>query len=296
MKKRLITSAVGIPLLLIVLYLYNTVIFDLVLIAACLLGYYEAFRAFGLKNEWGLMIPIGVITAVSFLGTSHAWPGFDSPETRAFSGRILVFLLITFLVVYTLWRFTKVEIVRVAGALLLCALLFFCFGTVMFLKSLFDFDVYGYTGAFVLLLSLAYAWGGDSLAYFTGRAFGKRKLCPNISPNKTVAGAIGSLFGSVLFGLLFLWLFELLMPILQPHAIFDIPGWIYASAAVAGIPAALLGMGGDLFASCIKRQVGIKDYGTLLPGQGGILDRFDSAIVVLSFVSSCVYLYMIAFV
>ena len=83
------------------------------------------------------------------------------------------------------------------------------------------------------------------------------------------------------------------MPVLQPHAVFEIPAWIYVAAAFAGIPAALLGMGGDLFASCVKRQVGIKDYGTLLPGQGGILDRFDSAIVVLGFVAGCVYLYMI---
>ena len=293
MKQRLITSAVGIPLLFAVLYLYNTVVFDIVLLAACLLGFFEAFRAFGQKDTWGLYIPVGVLTAVSFLGTSLSLPGFVTAQARELSGRILLFVFVAVLVVFTLRNFQKVEIAKVAGALLLCGLLYFCFGTVVFLKALLPFESYGYLGAFILVLSLAYAWGGDSFAYFAGRAFGKKKLCPNISPNKTVAGGVGALFGSVVFGLLFVWLFELAMPALQPHAVLEVPGWIYAVTAVAGIPASLLGMGGDLFASCVKRQAGIKDYGTILPGQGGILDRFDSAITVLGFVAGCVYMYLL---
>ena len=293
MKQRLITSAVGIPLLFGVLYLYNTAVFDIVLLAACILGFYEAFRAFGQKNTLGLFVSVSVLTAVSFLGTSLGVPGFDSALSRELSTRILMFVFVTVLVIFTLRNFQKVEIAKVAGALLLCILLYFCFGTVVYLKTLLPFEKYGYLGAFILVLSLAYAWGGDSFAYFAGRAFGKRKLCPNISPNKTVAGGVGALVGSVTFGLLFVWLFQLLMPVLQPHAVLEIPGWMYAATAAAGIPASLLGMGGDLFASCVKRQVGIKDYGSLLPGQGGILDRFDSAITVLGFVAGCVYAYLL---
>ncbi len=293
MKQRLITSAVGIPLLFAVLYLYNTAVFDIVLLAACLLGFFEAFRAFGQKNTLGLYIPVCILTAISFLGTSLSLPGFVTAQARELSGRILLFVFVAVLVVFTLRNFQKVEIAKIAGALLLCGLLYFCFGTVIFLKALLPFESYGYLGAFILVLSLAYAWGGDSFAYFAGRAFGKKKLCPNISPNKTVAGGVGALFGSVVFGLLFVWLFELAMPTLQPHAVLEVPGWIYAVTAVAGIPASLLGMGGDLFASCVKRQAGIKDYGTILPGQGGILDRFDSAITVLGFVAGCVYMYLL---
>ena len=293
MKQRLITSAVGLPLLLAVLYLYDTVIFDVVLLAACLIGFYEAFRAFGLTKIWGLYVPVCILTAISFLGNSLKLPGFDSIQASCLGSRILMGLFVIVLVVFTLRNFKRMDIAKLAGALLLCALLLFCFGTVLWLKALLPFDKYGYLGVFALVLSLAYAWGGDAFAYFAGRAFGKRKLCPNISPNKTVAGAVGSLVGSVVFGFLFLWLFELTMPLLQPHAVMDIPGWLYAAAAVAGIPAALLGIGGDLFASCVKRQVGIKDYGSLLPGQGGILDRFDSAIPVLGFVASCMYAYLL---
>ena len=293
MKQRLITSAVGIPLLFAVLYLYNTAVFDIVLLAACLVGFFEAFRAFGFEKAWGLSVPVSILTAVSFLGTTLGIPGFDSVQTRGLSGRILAFVFVAVLVVFTLRNFHKIDIAKMAGALLLCALLFFCFGTVLWLKVLLPFETCGYLGAFILILSLAYAWGGDSFAYFAGRAFGKRKLCPGISPNKTVAGAVGALVGSMVFGLLFLWLYEIAMPVLQPHAVLEIPGWIYAAAAAAGIPASLLGMGGDLFASCVKRQAGIKDYGTLLPGQGGILDRFDSAITVLGFVAGCVYAYVL---
>ncbi len=293
MKTRLLTSAVGIPLLFLVLYLYFTPVFDVVLLAACLIGYFEAFRAFGQKNTVGLFVAVGVLTAVSFLGTAFKIPGFASAAEMEMSRRVLFFALVAVLIVFTLRRFQQVEIAKVAGALLLCALLYFCFGTVVFLKAQLPFEKYGYLGAFVLVLSLAYAWGGDTFAYFTGRAFGKRKLCPNISPNKTVAGAIGAIFGSIVFGVLFLWLYQLLMPTLQPDAVLEIPGWIYVAVAIAAIPASLLGMGGDLFASCVKRQVGIKDYGSILPGQGGILDRFDSAIPVLGFVAGCVYVYML---
>ncbi len=292
MKKRLLTTAVGLPLLFVVLYAYNTLVFDVVILAACLLGYFEAFRAYGQKKTAGLLVTVGVLTAVAFLAPTFFHDVFVDAQSRELLSRILCFVLVAALVVFTLRHFLEIDIAKVAGALLLCALLYFCFGTVLYLKTVFPFAQYGYLGAFVLLLSLAYAWGGDSFAYLAGCAFGKRKLCPNISPNKTVAGGIGALAGSVVFGTLFLWIYTLLMPVLQPQAVLAVPGWLYVAVALMGIPASLLGMGGDLFASCVKRQVGIKDYGTLLPGQGGILDRFDSLIPVFSFVSACVYVYL----
>lgn len=293
MKKRLITTAVGLPVLFLVLYAYSTVIFDLVLLAVCMLGYYEAFRAYGQKHTVGLYGVLCLLTAASWIGPAVDGVLFADAQQREYTGRILLFVLVASLVIFTLRHFQQIDIAKVAGSLLLCGLLYFCFGTVLYLKTVFPFENYGYLGAFILLLSLAYAWGGDSFAFLAGKAFGKRKMCPHISPNKTVAGGIGALVGSVLFGLLFLWGYIRLMPVLQPHAVLQVPGWVYFAAAAAAVPASLLGMGGDLFASCVKRQVGIKDYGTILPGQGGILDRFDSVIPVLTFVSGCVYAYLL---
>lgn len=293
MKQRLITTAVGLPLVFIVLYAYFTPVYNIVLLAACLLGYYEAFRAYGQKGCGGLYATVAVLTAVSFVGPAFFGNFFAAPLRRELLGRIQVFVLVAALIVFALRHFQRVDLAKIAGSLLLCGLLYFCFGTALYLKQLLPFAQYGYLGAFLLLLALAYAWGGDSFAYLAGRAFGKRKMCPNISPHKTVAGGLGAPVGSILFGLLFLWAYIALMPTLQPQAVLTVPAWAWWAVAAAAIPASLLGMAGDLYASCVKRQVGIKDYGTILPGQGGILDRFDSAIPVLGFVAGLVCLYLL---
>lgn len=112
----------------------------------------------------------------------------------------------------------------------------------------------------VLLGVLAVA-AGDTFAYFTGRAIGRRKLAPAISPNKTVEGAVGGLLGSVGCSVLFAYGF--------------LPGVSAGYAAAAGAAVGFFGQGGDLFESLVKRAAGVKDSGTILPGHGGLLDRAD---------------------
>jgi phosphatidate cytidylyltransferase len=112
----------------------------------------------------------------------------------------------------------------------------------------------------VLLGILAVA-AGDTAAYFTGRAIGRRKLAPAVSPNKTVEGAVGGLLGSVGCSVLY------------AHGF--LPGVPAGYAAAAGAAVGIFGQAGDLFESLIKRAAGVKDSGTILPGHGGILDRAD---------------------
>lgn len=120
-------------------------------------------------------------------------------------------------------------------------------------------------GRTAMLLCFAGPLAGDTLAYFIGSRFGKRKLCPAISPHKTVIGSIAGLAGGALGGLVtwaasFLWSDGAsLWPLLA-----------------LGLACGLLGQAGDLFASMIKRWAGIKDYGSLFPGHGGVIDRLDS--------------------
>ncbi|MFQ3610132.1 MAG: phosphatidate cytidylyltransferase [Fimbriimonadales bacterium] len=107
---------------------------------------------------------------------------------------------------------------------------------------------------------MAMLWAGDSSAYFVGRAIGRRKLAPALSPGKTVEGALANLGFCMLVG----WLGA---------------GWVGVAPAVgliAGTGVGLLGQLGDLFESALKRSLGVKDFGSLLPGHGGVLDRFDS--------------------
>lgn len=127
-------------------------------------------------------------------------------------------------------------------------------------------------GIALITMAFAIAYGGDGAAYFVGRRYGKRKLCPSVSPKKTVEGAVGGLAGSLLLALLCraFFVYALHMPM---------PG-VPATIAL-GLIGSFFGQIGDLTASLLKRHSGIKDYGTLFPGHGGVMDRFDSVIFVL---------------
>ena len=129
-------------------------------------------------------------------------------------------------------------------------------------------------GMRLFLLTVFSVWATDSFAFFAGKAFGKHKLAPNISPNKTIEGSLGGALAGILFGALF--------GQLMLHNV--------AVGAVIGTIAAFAGQAGDLLESAIKRRLGIKDFGRILPGHGGVLDRFDSLILVCTLV--CLYLRM----
>lgn len=126
----------------------------------------------------------------------------------------------------------------------------------------------------------------DILAYFFGRAFGKKKLCPEISPKKTVAGSIAGLAGGLIAGLL-IWMF--MASGLWVHALYWNMGAVHF--IILGILVAGVSQVGDLSASFVKRHFAVKDYGKLLPGHGGILDRIDSIL----FALPIVYIYFIVY-
>lgn len=128
-------------------------------------------------------------------------------------------------------------------------------------------------GEWWILLTLTVTWLNDTSAYFAGRAFGKRKLYPRISPSKTWEGAIGGALGSIAGAL-----------IVQHFWLPQLPAW---GAALIGAGAAVLGPLGDLSESMLKRSFGAKDSGHLLPGHGGMLDRIDALIFNAPFVLLC---------
>jgi len=124
-------------------------------------------------------------------------------------------------------------------------------------------------GEILVWLIFIGAWGSDTFAYCTGMLFGKHKVAPKLSPKKSIEGCIGGVFGAALLGALFAfilspWIHDIVNPILV--------------FAIIGAASSVISQVGDLAASAIKRNHEIKDYGTLIPGHGGILDRFDSII------------------
>ena len=132
------------------------------------------------------------------------------------------------------------------------------------------------------LIKRIIAVGGDTFAYFVGNAIGGPKLCPHISPNKTVAGAVGGLVGSilcaVLAGRIFSWCF--------PYFAGFPPIW---GDMLAGLFGGVAGQMGDLFASMVKRHCKVKDFGHIFPGHGGMLDRLDSIL----FTAIIIYCYRV---
>ena len=119
-------------------------------------------------------------------------------------------------------------------------------------------------GFYAIWLILGGAWLTDSFAYFAGRAFGKRKLCPHISPHKTIAGAVGGMAGTTAAALVYGLFLDTFLTV---H---------YLPLLGLGASLGILAQMGDLTASWMKRERGIKDFGNLMPGHGGVMDRFDS--------------------
>ncbi|ACD54196.1 phosphatidate cytidylyltransferase [Clostridium botulinum] len=135
-------------------------------------------------------------------------------------------------------------------------------------------------GEFLVWLIFIGSWMTDTSAYYSGKFLGKHKLCPKVSPKKTIEGSIGGLLGAILFCGIFGIIVNKYVYVMPLHHYFII-------GALCGI----FSQFGDLVASSIKRYVGIKDYSNLIPGHGGILDRFDSIIF-----SSTVVFYYLTFV
>lgn len=122
-------------------------------------------------------------------------------------------------------------------------------------------------GKYLVWLIFLSSWGCDTCAYCVGMLFGKHKLAPVLSPKKSIEGAVGGVIGAALLGLLYAGLFGSEMN--------DVENPLVACSLACGI-AAVISQIGDLAASAIKRNHGVKDYGHLIPGHGGVLDRFDS--------------------
>ena len=255
MKVRLIVAAALLPLLLIVLLVLPEICTAILVSAMC------AVAAFELLNRTHMVpdIRLNIYTAVMAFLVS-IWGYYEMSYPAALLG-VLLFTSILFaevLLSHAKLDFQKVAICF-AGGLLIPFLL----------SSLVRLRV-SYNGVFYVLLPFLLAFTSDSGAYFAGRYLGRHKLAPIISPNKTVEGAVGGVLAAVLGMLIFCVVLDLGFG-------FTVS---YLNALAYGIFGSVSSVFGDLIFSAIKRQTGIKDFGNLLPGHGGILDRFDSMVIV----------------
>lgn len=276
MKTRVITAVVGLALLAVVLAFFNTILFDLVLSAVCLIAIHEVFSAMGFgKKQWYLYAVAVPFTLLVMLTTSDAARALVLPVS---------FLVLLVLNICQITHVQTLDFGKLAGYVYFSGVIIFCFYSLIHLKRMLPFEQYHYDAVYFILLTLCFAWGGDTAAYFAGRAFGKHKLAPVVSPHKTVEGAVGGVLGSILAGILLTCVYAALSSGYHVISV-QMRTTHYEVLLVMGAIASVLGILGDLFASAVKRQTGIKDYGTIFPGHGGILDRFDSVMFIAPFVA-----------
>ena len=263
MRIRIISSVVGLVVLAAVLAVLHTPLLNIFVALLSLAALYELLRATGCLKYKG-------ITAVSFvLAICVAW--LSTEQGRQWAVHFGVVTVAAFFGLLV-WSYGKARLQQTAMAFMFGIFIPLFFNCCVFMR-----DIYGAkAGAFYLLMALGSAWWCDTGAYFVGSRFGRHKLAPVVSPNKTIEGAIGGLVFAVAFNQLVARGFTLAAPALGFAAEVD-----HLLLAVFTPVWAALGMLGDLAASVIKRQFSVKDYGSIMPGHGGIMDRFDSALFTL---------------
>ncbi len=263
MLKRILVAVVGIPFLLAVLVAAPEWATMTLLCGLCITGAHELLNAVcgpEKTRRWGgLAGTMGVLSVISVWWSD---PRFDSAVHDVAPFLLTALVILTFVVmVAEHGRADELSLLDV------CAVFLSGLAIPLALSSLLRLRMMPYGGGLVLIPLVA-AFSSDSLALFAGMALGRHKLAPLVSPKKTVEGSVGGLIGGmlgmVIFRIVFFLCTEVQLNIL----------W----CVLLGLLGAVMGQLGDLVFSAVKREFGIKDYGRLLPGHGGVLDRFDSVI------------------
>jgi phosphatidate cytidylyltransferase len=254
MIKRIITAVIGILVLIAILVLPE-IAFHIAagLVIAGIL--YEVLRAMKVSLTLWCVSAISAILSLLGIMTSH------------FAPCLIASIMLYMITAIILHGKQDIKVVLSTGFLTWFVTLFM--SAIMLLYH--HYEIYG------VLLVFICAWGTDTFAYFTGLFFGKHKLIPHVSPKKTVEGAVGGAVGSMILCLVYARILALLT-VYQGDIRF------YIMFAVLGLAASMLAQIGDLAASALKRDCEIKDFGTIFPGHGGIMDRFDSVVFIAPFI------------
>lgn len=274
MKKRLLTAVVGLGVAVAWMFcIYVPVVFSAILAVVALIAEYEMLKVFDVKNLPFRILCMATSAAVVLLAD------FNNKDYGSFHLAIPLFPMVTAVVLLSLVMmvldFEKLKFDQVVCSLFCALLTSEALATIILMRDVYITWAYTYNktdGVFFILFAFFCSWMSDGCAYFAGRAFGKHKLAPKISPKKTVEGLIGGVIGNEIFcGILWLVM----------NRCFGLGDNVSLAFVLISAPLlSLISVFGDLAASTIKRHHGIKDFGNLLPGHGGVMDRFDSSVFV----------------
>ena len=269
MKTRVI-SGFFIAVLIVVLGILGSAPLGIALMICAVIGYQELMKACAVlkkKESGNILVTAGYIGTVLYYGALIACPFIyrDSSLTEHmdfWSGLVIAAFFLATMSIYVLTfpKFESQQVITSVFGFMYCPVLL-----IYVYRARVSFGVYG---IFVYALIFVCSSVCDVFAYFVGRTLGRHKMAPVLSPKKTIEGAVGGVAGSTLVS----WLLSLALSALYPQM------HLQLEFILLGICGGLISMIGDLAASAIKRSHNIKDYGRLIPGHGGIMDRFDSII------------------
>ncbi len=253
MKTRILSGVCIFAFLLILVFTSGIpFILNLIMAAVATAGIYEILKVAGLHTRKLMTVGTMAYAAIFVFCADPAIPFYREIHL------LLTFLLFIAALTYYLKDYKNTKLPDLAFALFMAVLVAWFFGAVILTRRT-EFGFWNLVMIFIL------AWVPDTGAYFCGSLFGKHKLAPVISPKKTVEGAVGGLVICVAISFLCAFVVSLFGAKVN-----------YPIVAAYAIPGTLISILGDLTASLIKRYYNVKDYGNLIPGHGGIMDRFDS--------------------
>ena len=275
MKTRIITAILAIIIILVPCFVFlHSFVLPLILGLFAAIAVYEIIKATGGKNK--ILQAVSCITAATVPMLIHF--NIEIP----FMPVAIIYVLAYLIIMVPMHKTTKFNDVITA-----------LFATVAVPASISIFvllrDIYilypdNYSkanGVFLILLAMFSAWMTDTMAYFSGKFLGKHKLCPNVSPNKTIEGAVGGVIGNVIASTVMFLVFD--------KFFFTMHTFVWWQIIIISAILSVISMFGDLSASMIKRNHGIKDFGNIFPGHGGVMDRIDSCLFVLPALYTAIY-------
>jgi len=269
MKTRIITALIAACVFIAGLCGMFTPFYAVFVAIICSIASFEIVRATGVKNNALKALSVITSAAIPFICYfSDKLPHI--PLFPVASVYIAVYLIIMVL------SFKKTSFEDVLSSLFASFIIPLGFSSMIFIARLYITYPDKYTKASCVYYTLfAYfcAWMSDIFAYFIGRKFGKHKLAPTVSPKKSVEGAVGGVVGAVVLNIVLLAVFDKFF--FATHHI------TYTEIIILTLILSVISIFGDLSASVIKRKHNIKDFGNILPGHGGVMDRFDSCFFVL---------------
>ena len=276
MKQRVITAVVLLALLAVVVWQINTPVLVLVIAFLAAVAANEIMRCAKVENTFIRVVATGYAACVPFFASAKALTPWVSEAVwgkviGAVPGVVYLIALVLVLLLAMLKGYAYTTFEDVAVSVFAGALVPFGFSVFIRLRDMFQIEQFG---IYLIFYGLICALATDSGAQLAGMAFGKHKMSPNISPKKTVDGAIGGLIFSLILNAVAMILYNRL-------ADFKMDEFAVTVLLVACLPVSFLGMMGDLSASVLKRNFGVKDFGKIFPGHGGVMDRFDSSMFTL---------------